>query len=189
MTLNTLLLAFGLPLVFFGTMLEGEAVVLAAGFLAQQGYLPVPGVIVAATLGTIIADQFFFMLGRKQGQKLFTKRPSWQANIERVTPWLKKYGAGLILVFRFVYGFRTFIAIALGISPFSAWRYLLLNSAGAVIWAALFTMLGYLFGNAIEPFLADARRYELWIAGGVVLAGTLLWLYRRKKRPDAPLVE
>jgi membrane protein DedA with SNARE-associated domain len=63
MTFELLIARYGLPAIFLGTMLEGETVVIIGGFLAHRGYLSLFGVIIAATIGTLLADQFFFFLG------------------------------------------------------------------------------------------------------------------------------
>ena len=48
-----------------GTLLEGESVVVFAGFLAHQHLLRLPGVMLCAFAGSLIADQALFYLGRR----------------------------------------------------------------------------------------------------------------------------
>jgi len=54
----------GYWVLFIGTFLEGEAILIMAGFLAFQGYLNVGGVILTAFAGSFLGDQFYFYLGR-----------------------------------------------------------------------------------------------------------------------------
>jgi membrane protein DedA with SNARE-associated domain len=54
----------GYWVLFVGTFLEGEAILIMAGFLAFQGYLNVGGVIITAFAGSFLGDQFYFYLGR-----------------------------------------------------------------------------------------------------------------------------
>jgi len=43
--------------VFLGSLVEGESVIFAAGFLAHEGYLSLPKIILVSFTGTLIADQ------------------------------------------------------------------------------------------------------------------------------------
>ena len=56
---------YGLWAVLGGTLLEGESVVVFAGFLAHQHPLRLPGVMLCAFAGSLIADQALFYLGRR----------------------------------------------------------------------------------------------------------------------------
>ena len=97
MSLEHLLMQFGLPIVFFGVMLEGETFLVLAGLLAHQGYFPLWLVILAAALGSFIADQVLFHIGYSKGADFLRSRPQWQSKVDRVTPWLHRYGAWLVL--------------------------------------------------------------------------------------------
>lgn len=66
-----------------------------------------------------------------------------------------------------------------GLSKFDPRRFALLNLIGAFLWALIFGLAGYAFGQAMEIILEDADKYELWIALGIVVAGAGVWLYRR----------
>ncbi len=179
MSLELLLIRFGLPIIFFGTMIEGEAVVLIGGFLAHRGYFPFAWVVVLAAVGTFIADQFYFHIGNTQGETWLAKRPSWQTKMQRVEPWLTKYGDGLVLGFRFLYGVRTVIAFAFGLSNYSTRRFALLNGLSAVVWSLIMTSLGYFFGQAIERLLGNVRRYEIWFVVALLVIGFGIWLFSR----------
>ena len=181
MSLESLIIAYGYPLLFVGTLVEGETAVIIAGFLAHRGYLRLPGVILVAFLGTFAADQFFFWLGQTRGKTFLDQRPGWQPRVIKASQLLERYGLWLIVSFRFLYGLRTVIPLVIGLSGFSPRRFMLLNGIGALIWAVVIATAGYAFGQVIELFLADLRRYELWIALGLAVGGSLVWLYFKAK--------
>ncbi len=52
-----------------------------------------------------------------------------------------------------------------------------LNLLGALIWSVAIGCAGYLFGQALEAFLGDLKRYEMMILAGLVAAGCLIWLW------------
>ena len=86
-----------------------------------------------------------------------------------------------MLSFRFVYGLRTVMPVAIGLSGYPPGRYLLLNGIGAAIWASALAAAAYHFGAVLEGLLGSVKKYELWVLGALVLLGFGLWLRRRFK--------
>jgi membrane protein DedA with SNARE-associated domain len=145
---HTLLAHYGYLAVCLGTFIEGESVLLAGGFLAQQGILSLPGVVAAAFTGGLISDQLYFQLGRRQGKRLAKRYPGWQARLERLHGWIARSRNLVIFSFRFIYGVRTLAPLVLGASDVPYLRYILLNACGGAIWSTLVASLGYFFGEA-----------------------------------------
>ncbi|MNF92016.1 hypothetical protein D3C84_746460 [compost metagenome] len=86
-----------------------------------------------------------------------------------------------MLSFRFVYGLRTVMPVAIGLSGYPPGRYLLLNGIGAAIWAAALAAAAYHFGAVLEGMLGSVKKYELWVLGALLVLGFALWLRRRFK--------
>lgn len=182
MSIEQLLIQFGLPFLFFGTMVEGEGLVLIAGFLAHRGYLPLVGVIAAATGGSFLADQLYYWLGATKGAAYATKRPALEKGLARVTPWLHRFGSWLVLGFRFLLGFRSAIAFAFGVSGYPFKRFALLNGVGALLWAAVTAGLGYVFGQAAEAWFGNLKQIELALAGALAAVLFVIWLVYRTRQ-------
>ena len=174
-TLQTLVGHYGYAAVLFGTFLEGETILVLGGVAAKLGYLSLPGVILAAFLGTLAGDQMFFFLGRFRGRDLLLRRPLWQTRARRVHALMERHATLLILGFRFLYGLRTVTPFILGMSRVPAPRFMVLNLLGAALWATLIGTLGFLFGHGLELVLGDLRRYELAVLAAVALAGGAMW--------------
>ena len=125
---------YGLWAVLGGTLLEGESVVVFAGFLAHQHPLRLPGVMLCAFAGSLIADQALFYLGRAgaiTGWCCGCALPAFAKALAAVD----RHPDGFILSLRFLYGLRTVGPIALGVSNVPAPRFLVLNAVAAAIWA------------------------------------------------------
>jgi membrane protein DedA with SNARE-associated domain len=86
-----------------------------------------------------------------------------------------------VLSFRFVYGLRTVMPVAIGLSGYPPGRYLLLNGIGAAIWATALAAAAYHFGAVLEGMLGSIKKYELWVLGALLILGVGLWLRRRFK--------
>ena len=181
MDIEGLVRSYGYAAVFGGTLLEGETVVVIAGFLSHRGYLDPSLAALAAFTGSFLADQFFFFLGRRQGLKLLSRRTRWQAGAARAEALFERYGTWVILGFRFLYGFRTITPFVIGMSRVSVVRFVVLNALGAASWAVAFTTAGYFFGRAMEIMLGDLRRHEAWLLAALALAGIAVWWFHPRR--------
>jgi membrane protein DedA with SNARE-associated domain len=176
MSLPSLLQSYGYIAVILGTFLEGETILILAGFLAHQGYLQMQWVVGAAFLGSMAGDQLYFLLGRRYGGTLLARRPVWQAQAARVDRLLVRFRSALILGFRFLYGMRTVTPFVLGMGAVSSRKFVLLNGVGALAWALVIGSAGYLFGAALETLLVQLKHYELFVAAGIGSAGIAVWV-------------
>ena len=181
--LESLLSAYGYPVLVIGTFLEGETIMILGGVSAHLGYLSLDRVIICGFSGTFLGDQLFFMLGRRHGKQILARRPSWQAPASRVFLILERHQNLLIVGFRFVYGIRTVTPFAIGMSDVSYLRFIVLNAMGAVIWATSIGLAGYYFGRLVEGMVGDVKKYEVEFMGGIVVIAALIWMvhfYRRR---------
>lgn len=182
MDLSELIETYGYWVVFGGTLLEGESVLLLAGFAAYSGLLELHIVIGVATVGSFLGDQLWFLLGRRQGAKLLARFPKYAARAARAQELLAKWHTPIILAVRFLYGLRTVLPFTIGMSSIPTLRFQLLNFAGAVLWASSGAVAGYLFGNAIEAILGDIQRYEKYILAFLAAAGLAYWWFSRQRK-------
>src|SRR5438477_2949988 len=168
---------------FIWTFLEGETVILFAGFAAAQGLVDPMLLLIAAWLGSFAGDQTYFWLGRNFGTRLLDRFPRWRHGVESALRWLERYDAGFILSFRFIYGVRNFSSFALGLSAVRWNRFLRLNFIAAGLWAASFVAVGFFLGHAFRAVLGDiARSFSLIMLAVFVAIGTGMWLLHRMQR-------
>ncbi|MBA1194440.1 DedA family protein [Enterobacterales bacterium AW_CKDN230030176-1A_HGKHYDSX7] len=170
---------FGYFALFLGTFFEGETILVLAGFLAFRGYMDINLVVLTAFFGSYAGDQLWYFLGRSRGRSLLARKPSWQAAGDRALEHIRRHPDIWVLSFRFVYGLRTVMPVAIGLSGYPPRRYLLLNGIGAAVWAIALGAAAYHFGAVLEGLLGSVKKYELWVLGGLLLVGILLWIRRR----------
>ena len=184
MSIEYYISTYGYLAVFFGVFLEGEAIVITAGFLAHQGLLELHWVIISALLGSICTYQSFFYLGRSKGSKFLDGRPHWKPRVSKIQALLQKHYLGLIFGYRLFFGFRSITPFALGMTSISQTRFFAIDFLPATIWAVTFSGVGFFFGRAIETIISDLEKYQLWIASaffvGILLIVSLYFVYQRK---------
>jgi len=164
----------GYWVLFVGTFLEGEAILIMAGFLAFQGYLNVTGVIITSWAGSFLGDQCYFYIGRFKGKSLLRRFHSIARKFREALRLIEKYGSFVAFISRYTYGFRIVLPIILGITSLAPRKFFWINLLSALSWAVVFSMGGYLFGKSAALVLDDAGKYEqylmLALAGFVMIA-------------------
>ena len=177
-SLEELIRLYGAAVVFAGTFLEGETIVVLAGFLAHQGIVDPYLVAGSAFAGSFLGDQLWFYLGRRHAAHPLVTRITGRPLFARVMNRIAEHQTIFILSFRFIYGIRTVSPVALGLSRVTARQFLLLNAIAAAVWAVAFTLLGYLFGKAVETYLGSIKAIEHKLLLGAACALALYGVYR-----------
>lgn len=178
MSVSSLVEQYGYWAVFVGSLLEGETVLLLAGFAAHRGLLKLPYVIGLAFAASTCADQLCFLVGRRYGERLIARFPVLARQVPRLDRLLARYHTPLILSVRFLYGLRIAGPIVMGARGVSPLKFAALNVLGAAVWAAVIAGLGYQFGNALEWLLRDIKLIEEAVMVGILIAG-FAWLLVR----------
>lgn len=172
---------YGYKLILGWTFLEGETIVILAGWMAASlGVLRPELIALCAFCGSFASDQVMFSLGKYKGPAVLRYFPRVAKNMDRATGLFKKYDTILILCFRFVYGVRNVTPIMLGISGVSHKKFFFLNSIGAGIWALTFAYGGYYaYATFIEVagYVGHGILYALLAALGLA---ALLWYLRAR---------
>jgi len=183
MSPELLLHKFGYIAVFIGTFLEGETILVMAGFFAQRGYLQLLGVILVAAAGAYVGHVFWFFLGRTKGVQLLDRFPKMKKHFGKGIRIFERYGAPAIFITQWLYGLRVTCAVIIGISRISVAKFLILEAITCLIWAAIISAAGYYFGRAVERVLGRAAHIEKWGLLILVAVGIGIWLYHRLKEP------
>src|SRR3989338_153121 len=166
---------FGYLALFIVTFFEGETILVLAGVAASFGKLELNWVMLTAFCGSYAGDQLWYYMGRHKGRQLLERNPRWHNMGERALRLIKRHPYLWVLSFRFFYGMRTVMPVAIGLSGYPPLRYLLLNGIGAIVWAVALGSTAFHFGAAMESLLGDIKRYEFWVLGALLLVGFGLW--------------
>jgi membrane protein DedA with SNARE-associated domain len=187
MSLESMIMSFGYPVIFIGTLLEGETILILGGFAARCRFLELHWVVLSAFFGTLFGDQLYFYIGRIKGMEFLERKPHWKLRTERVFQLLRKHQIAVLLGFRFLYGIRTVTPFLIGTSGISPFRFLILNMISAGVWAIVIGSAGYLFGQAVELVIKEIKQFEIFAFGIILLIGVIIWIihWRTVKRRNA----
>lgn len=181
MTPELLLQKFGYFAVFVGTFLEGETILVMAGFFAERGYLRLPLVIAVACSGAYSGHVFWFWLGRTQGVKLLDRFPGMKRHFGKGIRLFERYGAPAIFITQWLYGLRITCAVIIGISKVSTIKFLVYEALTCIVWAIIIGTAGFYFGAAVERVLGRAAHVERYGLLVLILVAIGFWAYHRWK--------
>lgn len=176
----------GTTVVFFAVLAEQMGIpipctpwLLAAGALAHGGRPSLAMVVLMAALAASLGHLAWFTAGRRWGNGVLRVmcRISIEPDtcVQRTQGTFDRYGARALVVAPFIPGLATIAPPLAGLSGMPLPRYLALDAAGVLLWAATYVGLGYAFGEQVSWALRLALTYGSSILG-VAVAGAALWL-------------
>ena len=186
MAIEQLIAHYGLIALFLGAGIEGETVVMLGGMMAHRGLFGFWPAIAVAAAGSFLADQIFFLLGRRFKNLRLVRRVTGGPAYARALAIFQRRPVLFMFAFRFIYGLRTVSPIAIGTTGISPARFALINAVAAIVWALVFVTLGYSFGAGVESLFGRIGAVEHLVIAGIALAAIVAaggWLIRRRRDP------
>lgn len=167
---------YGLIAVFLGCVAEGESAALLGGFFAHQHVFVLWQAFLAAAIGAFVGDTFFFILGRSFADHPFVVKLKGRPGFSHAYRLVSTHPDIFVLSNRFIYGLRLVGGIAAGLSGIAVARFVILNAVSSMVWAGLFTTIGYVFGLGAERIVGQAlvRHERLLIALAIGLGVAVL---------------
>jgi membrane protein DedA with SNARE-associated domain len=185
--------AIGYPAAGLGILIEsagipfpGEALLLAAAAWAAARHHSLPLVILFGFIGATAGADLGYYLGHKGGRpfverfgSIFHIRPE---HIARSEMFFARHGDKAVLGARFVLGLRTWGSMLAGMARMPFWRFQLFSALGALGWAVVVGVAGYLLGNNLALIAAIIR--GIGIGGLTVIVLIAITLVVMRWRAD-----
>lgn len=131
--------------------IPSEAVLPLAGFLIQQGTLPLAPAFLAATAGSVIGALLLYAIGRWGGRPVLLR---WgrvlrldEPQLDRADDWFDRHGPKLVFWCRMIPIARSVISVPAGASEMPIVRFVVLTTLGSAIWNAALIGAGALIGD------------------------------------------
>ena len=159
----------------------GDSVLFAGGVLAASGAVYWPLVILAGVTGNVLGAMTVFWFGYSKGRHYFIThhgRLIDEERLHKIENWFRKYGAGIIVISRFLTGIRSGIALCAGLGEVKASKMLLYTTLSTLLWNGLIITLALLLGNnwdAVERFAGLYNRIVIVL----LLSIAAIWAIRQ----------
>lgn len=167
-------------------LLPSETALLTGGILAANGSMVLGWVIVMAAIGAFVGDNLAYAIGHSAddfARRWITRGAKGQRSLDWAHRELDRHGGPLVIVARFLPGGRTATTIACGVLDFPYRQFVLFDAIGAVVWATLNTLIGYVGGNAFADNTVAA--FAVAFGTALALAGIIeliRWIGRRARQ-------
>jgi membrane protein DedA with SNARE-associated domain len=162
-----------------------EAVLPPAGLLIAQQRFTFPGVIIASTLGSIFGSLISYFIGSRGGRPFVDKFGKYfllnRNDLEMSERFFKKNGDATIFICRFIPVVRHIISIPAGFGQMNLVKFSVYTIAGAGMWNAFLTFVGYKWGQAGWDLLMKYSHTIDIIVLLLLLAAVAYFIYKHLK--------
>jgi len=168
---------YGYVVLFFYSLGGGLVALIGAGVLSFMGKMDLTLSITIAFIANFIGDGLLFYMARYHKREMMEYLSKHKRKLAFSHLLLKRRGSWIIIIKKFIYGLKTLIPLAVGLTKYDFWKFSLYNAIGAFIWALVVGGGSYLFGGAIiEGFkMVSDKPYLAPIS--LILVGGSVWFY------------
>lgn len=204
--LTELIFRLGYPGIFILMTVESsfipfpsEVVLPPAGFLAAQNRMNAWLALAAGISGSLMGAGINYYLAARLGRPLLHRYAKYvmikgEQKLDRSEAFFRRHGEVSTFVGRLIPVIRQLISLPAGVARMRIDRFFLYTGAGAGIWCAVLTYVGWTAGRHAEViqsldqliesqhFREVAARATLWVLPGiVVVVAVYVLLYRRRR--------
>lgn len=164
--------------------LPSEIILPLGGFTASRGDLTLWGVMLAATLGSVVGALILYGVGYWIGrERLYTLVDRYgryallkQSDIDKANDWFERYSSKAVLIGRLVPVVRSLVSIPAGLTRMPLPTFVLYTAIGSAIWNGILVGAGYALGSRWEEVggYVSYLQYAV-IAGVLAFAGWFVW--------------
>ncbi len=140
---------YGYIILFLYSFGGGFFALVAAGALSYMGKMDITLTIMVATASNYMGDMFLFYMARynKNFTKPYMKNHRRKFALSHLL--IKKYGNWVVFIQKYIYGVKTLIPIAYGLTKYSFVKFGILNLPASILWSLFFGLLSYYGGEQI----------------------------------------
>jgi membrane protein DedA with SNARE-associated domain len=163
-------------------------------FAAQRahatGSLSLAGIVVAGTLGSWVGATIMYWAARVAGRPLVLRYGSYflvpEPKVHKAERWAARFGSFGVFVARLLPVVRHLIGIPMGIVKMDFLKYSLFTLVGSCLWCAVLTWVGVQAGNDPKLLQGDLHRITLWLAGAILVLGSLYYFFVHRHFANEP---
>jgi membrane protein DedA with SNARE-associated domain len=167
--------------------LPSELVIPPAGYLISQSKMSWTGVIVSATLGSLLGALFNYAIAVYLGRPFILKYGKYfgvsERHLVKGEQFFIKHGNISTFIGRLVLGVRHYISFPAGLCKMDISKFCFYTAFGAGIWVGILAYIGYFVGNNREKIVEMSRQWSIYIIIGCIflIAIYILWHKRKHK--------
>ena len=167
--MEELIKEWGYIVLFLYSFGGGFIALAIAGVLSYTGDLNIIVSIIVAGVSNFIGDQFLFILARNNKQYAKTLMGKYGRKVAYAHLLMKKYGSPVVFIQKYIYGIKTLIPLAMGLTKYDIKKFTLMNAMATVIWAFVIGYAGYYMGDILLNVADDFKVYGIAFLIAIIL--------------------
>ena len=148
-----------------------------AGVLSFAGDLNLYLCILVAGVSNFLGDQFLFFMARKNKSYAKDMMKGYGRKIALAHVMMRKYGSFVVFIQKYIYGIKTLIPLAMGLTKYSYIKFTIFNIFATALWGVVVGYASYSAGEYILNAADDFKYIGLAIVAVVLLS--VSYLFRR----------
>ncbi|BDY12507.1 DedA family protein [Hydrogenimonas cancrithermarum] len=178
------LTTYGYIILFFYSLGGGFFALAAAGVLASMGKIDLATSIAVAFIGNFIGDQALLLFTRANRHQMLEYLKKHRRKLAYSHLLMKKYGTWVIFLQKYIYGVKTLVPIAIGLTRYDAVKFGILNFLAAAVWAVTIGSVSYLGGKTVLSMLDRAKEnpWVLPLIGGAIIVSIAFLITRAVRK-------
>ena len=143
-----------------------------AGVLSYSGDLNIFVTMVVAGTSNFIGDQFLFYMARTNKSYANDTMKKYGRKVALAHLLMRKYGSPVVFLQKYIYGIKTLIPLAMGLTKYSFKKFTFFNALAAMVWAVVVGYGSYLLGEVILTYAEEYKYYGIAIILAIVFASS-----------------
>ncbi|MSN95822.1 DedA family protein [Campylobacter sp. FMV-PI01] len=176
----TYLSTYGYIILFAYTLGGGMVAIIAAGVLSYAGKMDLTLIIIVASISNFLGDTLLFYLGRYNKQAIMPYFKKQTRNLALAQILFKKHGGKIIFFKKYIYGLKTLVPIAIGLTKYSFGKFSIINLISSIIWAISLGFLSYYMADLLIDFFKFMEK-KPWITPLILLfiLGVIVFYFKK----------
>lgn len=174
--------------------IPSELVLPLAGFTAAGGRYTIVEAVLWATLGSVTGALLLYGVGAAVGmdrlREIARRMPLVDvADVDKADAWFTRHGRKAVFFGRLIPGIRSLVSIPAGVDRMPVTQFLLMTTAGSLVWNSALVSAGYALGDRyeqVEQYVGPVSRvvYVLLVLAALAFVVYVVRRHRRRGGQD-----
>ncbi|QKF61119.1 DedA family protein [Campylobacter curvus] len=177
---------YGYIILFLYTLGGGMVAIIAAGVLSYAGKMDLSISITVAAISNAIGDTLLFYLSRYNKGAIMPYLKGHKRKLAYAGVLTKKHGDKIIFFKKFIYGLKTLVPVAIGLTKYPFYKFSVINVISSIAWACILGILSYWAGDFFikaSDYISD-HGYIMPVAMLCLFGGIWYFLKKVTKRKE-----
>ena len=168
---------WGYIVLFLYSFGGGFLALAVAGVLSYAGDLNIYITLIVAGSANFTGDQFLFLLARNNKAQAKAMMGKHQRKIALAHLMMRKYGSIVVFLQKYIYGIKTLIPLAMGLTKYDAKKFIFFNILATILWTLVIGIASYMLGELVYTYTDQFKTYGIVLV--VIILATLTYYFKK----------